>query len=355
MIIFIGLLLLLALYKCKPKFNKEFYADYASGVQTRSINGICIMLILFSHTFAKVAPMGVFDTIYEPMRIFLGQFVVVPFLFYSGYGIMESINRKENYIKTFPKKRFLKIVIRFAIITILYIILHIILGTQYSIPHILLSFTGVTTIGNGNWYILSTFVFYISIILCFNLFKTNKILATIGVTVCLIILMIIEILFDFPSYYYSTTIFFAVGMFYSLLKKPFDRIVMKNNVVWASCLVISVLGFVFSKVLVDKLVVFYPMWCGFGMLMILCTTMKIKIGNKALIWLGETTFFNITLQGLSQIILVKYLTNNYLIYILVTIISLVLVWVVDKLFKKGENYIKFKTKKDKKEREHVTF
>lgn len=344
MIIFIVLLFILALYKCKPKFNKGFYEDYSSINQTRSINGICIMLILLSHTFAKVSAGDVFDKVYEPMRIFLGQFVVVPFLFYSGYGIMESINNKDDYIKTFPKKKFLKIVVQFAIITVLYIILHLILGTNYSIPHILLSFTGITTIGNGNWYILSTFVFYISIILCFNLFKKNKVLATVGVTFCLVLLMAVEILLDFPTYYYSTTIFFAVGMFYSLLKKPFDKVVMKNNVVWGICLLISVLGFVVLKGFMDKSVLFYPIWCGFGMLMILFVTMKVRVENKALIWLGKTTFFNITLQGISQIVFTKFLTNNYLIYILVIVVSLLLVWIADILFKKGESFITYKIK-----------
>ncbi|MBQ7340044.1 MAG: acyltransferase family protein [Clostridia bacterium] len=324
MIIFIGLLLILALYKINPKFNKSFYTDYASIEQTRSINGICIMLILLSHTFARISPNGVLDEIYEPMRIFLGQFVVVPFLFYSGYGVMESIKRKNDYIKTFPRKRFLRIVIEFAIITVVYIILNLCLGNKYSIPHVLLSFTGVTTIGNGNWYILSTFVFYISIILCFNLFRKSKILATIGVTACLVALMVVEMILDFPSYYYSTTIFFAVGMFFSFIKETFDKIVMKNNIVYFIFLVLAILGFAFLKKLVDKTVIFYPVWCGFGMLSILLITMKIKVANKPLIWLGKTTFFNFTLQGISQIIFTKYLTNNYLIYCLVIIVTLIL-------------------------------
>ena len=259
---------------------------------------------------------------------------------------MESLNKKENYIKIFPKKRFLKIVVQFVIITALYIILHLILGSNYSIPYILLSFTGITSIGNGGWYILSTFTFYISIILCFSIFKKNKVLATAGVTFFLILLMVVEILLDFPTYYYSTTIFFAVGMFYSLLKKPFDKFVMKNNVVWGICLTISVLGFVFLKGFMDKSVIFYPIWCGFGMLMILFVTMKVRIENKALIWLGKTTFFNFTLQGISQILFTKYLTNNYLIYMLVIVVSLLLTYLADYLFKKGETFTLIRNKKN---------
>jgi len=336
MIIFVALLLILSLYKCKPIFNKGFHEDYASRDQSRAINGICIMLILLSHTFAKVAPADVFDKAYEPMRIFLGQFVVVPFLFYSGYGIMESLNRKPGYLKIFPRKRFLKIVLQFSIITVIYIAMHLCLQSGYSIPYMLLSFTGITSIGNGGWYILSTFFFYAMIILWFNVFRKRKVLGVIFVTASFVALILVEILLEFPTYYYNAVIFFAVGMFYSLLKKPFDSLIMKNNFIWAAVFVVSLVGFAFLKKCMDVSPLFYPIWCGFGMLAILCLTMKVKIQNKALLWLGTTTFYNFTLQGIPQIIFTKYLSNNYLIYALVVVVSLILTYAADKAFIKCE-------------------
>jgi peptidoglycan/LPS O-acetylase OafA/YrhL len=142
MIIFIVLLLFLVLYQCKPRFDRGFYEDYASRNQTLAINGIFITLILLSHTFAKVNSGDVFDRLYEPMRVFLGQFVVVPFLFYSGYGIMESLSKKEGYLKTFSKNRFLKIFMQFSVITLVYIVMHLLLNSEYSWLKIVLSFTG---------------------------------------------------------------------------------------------------------------------------------------------------------------------------------------------------------------------
>lgn len=333
MIIFVGLLFLLCLWNIKPLFKRNFYDDYLSMEQTRSINGICIILILLSHTFAKITPQGVLDEIYSPMRIFLGQMVVVPFLFYSGYAIMQSINTKQAYIKTFPKKRFLKIAYQFFIITIIYILMHLILNSEYSVLEYVLSFTGITSVGNGGWYILSTFVYYSAIIICFNIFKSNKILATIGVTLCLVALMLTEILLDFPSYYYSTTIFFAVGMFFYFIKPIFDKVVMKNNFIYLVSLIVCIVAFILLKSLVEKTVLVYPVWCGFGMLSILLVTMKVKISNKALMWLGETTFFNFTLQGIPQIIFTKYLSNSYIIYILVIITTLILTYLASRLFK----------------------
>ena len=321
MIIFVAILFLVALYQCKPRFDRGFYEDYASRDQTLAINGLCIALILLSHTFARLHPNDLFDKAYEPMRLFLGQFVVVPFLFYSGYGMMESLTKKEGYLKTFPKKRFLKIVVQFFIITVLYIVMHLLLKSDYSWAKMLLSFTGITSIGNGGWFILSLFFFYAMILVWFHIFRNNKVLAVVGVALSFVALMVVEVLLGFDTYYYNIVYFFPVGMFYSLLKKPFDRFVMKNNFIWGAVFLVSLLGFCFVKQISSML---YPVWCGFGMLAILCLTMKVKIGNKALLWLGATAFFNFTLQGIPQTIFSKYLTNNYLIYVFVIVTALLL-------------------------------
>lgn len=111
---------------------------------------------------------------------------------------------------------------------------------------------------------------------------------------------------------------------------------MKNNITWAITLLIGIAGFAFLKNLVDKSVLFYPLWCGFGMLMILCITMKVRIQNNALVWLGKTVFFIFTLQGIPQIVFSRFLNNNYLIYILVIISILPLTFLVDRLFQKAE-------------------
>lgn len=334
MILFFIVVLFLAFFRSKPIWGKDFYSDYVCPDQTRSINGIFILLILLSHTFAKLSSNDMLDAVYTSVRVFLGQFVVVPFLFYSGYGIMDSISKKESYLRTFPKKRFLRLATQFFLISLLYIPMHLLLQSDYSVTDYLLSFLGIRSVGNGGWFMLSTFVYYISIILCFHLFKRSKVAAVIATTGCLIALMVIEIMLDFPSYYYSTTIFFAVGMFYCLLKKYFDQLVMKNNYTWAIFFLAGIFGFIFLKGFISRSVLFYPIWCGFGMLTILCLTMKVKIQNNVLIWLGKVVFFIFTLQGIPQNIFSRLLQNNYLYYITVIACSLILAFFADRIFNK---------------------
>ncbi|MBO5929299.1 MAG: hypothetical protein J6Q42_04700, partial [Clostridia bacterium] len=113
-----------------------------------------------------------------------------------------------------------------------------------------------------------------------------------GVAGSFVALIIVEVLLGFETYFYNTVYFFVVGMFYSFLKKPFDAFIMKNNYIWGAVTLVSLFGFCFLKQISSAL---YPVWCGCGMLLILCLTMKVKIGNKVLHWLGTTIFFNFTL------------------------------------------------------------
>ena len=102
MIIFVALLLILSLYKCKPIFNKGFHEDYASRDQSRAINGICIMLILLSHTFAKVAPALpylVFTSIIPALVSMLAIIVLI----IAGFTYYTSVAKDEPF-----KSRFLE-------------------------------------------------------------------------------------------------------------------------------------------------------------------------------------------------------------------------------------------------------
>ncbi|MDY3811676.1 hypothetical protein [Eubacterium sp.] len=73
------------------------------------INGIFTMLILVSHASMYMDYGGVWiDDAYGEFRSYLGQFVVAPFLFYSGFGIMESIAKKRKQLcKKHTPKAFL--------------------------------------------------------------------------------------------------------------------------------------------------------------------------------------------------------------------------------------------------------
>ena len=71
-----------------------------SKEQTTCINGIFVLFVFLSH-------FGQYETMpWNWLLLGLGQLMVAPFLFYSGYGIMEQIQRRGIvYIDGMPRKK----------------------------------------------------------------------------------------------------------------------------------------------------------------------------------------------------------------------------------------------------------
>ena len=80
------------------------------------IKGAFILLVFNSHICDYWGESNI-------IRGFLGQMIVVPFLFYSGYGVMESIKMKGlDYIKSIPCHRILSTLLNFDVAVCVYIV-----------------------------------------------------------------------------------------------------------------------------------------------------------------------------------------------------------------------------------------
>lgn len=171
MTIFLLLIIIISLWQIK--FPKPVLSginnNYLEISRTNSIKGIFILLVFLSHARNYISAYAEYSQnplngIYDIFQNHLGQGVVIMFLFYSGYGVMESIKKKgTNYINAIPKKRFAKTLINFDIAVIIFILLNLCLSTlkNYTIPKVLLSFIGWESVGNSNWYIFAMLVMYL--------------------------------------------------------------------------------------------------------------------------------------------------------------------------------------------------
>jgi len=91
-------LLCIMLYKVKLAPVQSFHNDYLSHKNTVLVNGVFVILVYLSHSSAKVELSHSLDTFYLLFKQHLLQLVVVTFLFYSGYGMCESMKRKKGYV-----------------------------------------------------------------------------------------------------------------------------------------------------------------------------------------------------------------------------------------------------------------
>lgn len=133
---------------------------------TDAIKGIFIMVVFLNHISEYYNYVGAnLNTWYDKVLFLIpkgfGQLMVVMFLFYSGYGVMESIKRKGmTYVDMMPKKRVLGTLINFDIAVCVFAITMVLLGKTLALESFLLSLTGWDSMGNSNWYIFAIVVCY---------------------------------------------------------------------------------------------------------------------------------------------------------------------------------------------------
>ena len=159
---------LLSIINIKIKGLNDFYYDYMNLENTSPIKGIFVWLIILSHIKSYY------------IRRHFGQKMVSLFLFYSGYGINESIEKKGIiYVKTLPKKGII-LYIKFQLILLLFFLNNLILGIKINIKKYFLSMIFKKNIGNSNWFAFTVINLYFFSYLSFAFIK-NKNYIIIGV------------------------------------------------------------------------------------------------------------------------------------------------------------------------------
>ena len=315
---------------------KDFNAEYLSKNTTQSVNGFFAVLVFCRHFKQYV----VFEDNWANKLFlltdgFLGQLIVVMFFLYSGYGIFRQIQNSSDraYIRSFLGNRFLPIWIKFTICICLFIITDIITGRikDFSFLEILLAFTGWTSIGNSNWFMFDTFVFYFLVFISFFRSLTN----IRGLVIFSVLTSVFAALpfFVQSSIWWNTLFCFPLGMWYALFKERIELLLRKPSHYWILLIILSI--------------IFVPLWIiryrlgglphialsAVFAFIILLITMKISIGNSILGYLGKHLFSFYMLQRIVFTAYRHLFHNIYLFFIISLFTTIVVATLFDKLVK----------------------
>ena len=312
----------------------EFNREYLSRDNTRNIKGLFVILVLFSHYVQYVSMNSVWDEPYMALREHLNQMVVVPFLFYSGYGMMKSIQKKGNaYVKTIMSKRFFRVWFDFAVAVACFWVLGLALGKKYPIKRVLLSFVGWDSIGNSNWYILGTLILYFLIFIAFMLAHVSRskwyhILGCALFTVFTIFVVFVFMKVGRPNYYYNTLVIFPVGCWYALVKERVDQFLWKNDFRFMSVSSVVICAYCFAYMYRWKYgIEGYTVWGLLFVLVFLIVTMKFSFKSDLIGWFGDHVFSVYILQRIPMMILSHYgwfANRKYMFLILSVLFTVVL-------------------------------
>lgn len=321
----------------KTTDNKNYIADYMSVEKTTAVKGIFILLVFISHfntyvDFTSAGDIAYFDAFGQ-----IGQRMVTLFMLYSGYGVMESIKKKNmQYVHKIPVTRVLGTFFRFDIAVFLFLIVQLILKTQLDTKRIILAFTSWSAIGNSNWYIFAIVVCYVLTFISFEIFRDKG--NYIPAAVCLGVLVTAYVaVFHFtelrPSRYYNTVLCYVLGVFLSIFKDKFDKLFGNNSTLWAVTFFLSVIA-TFVAYDHGKRFVFYEISMFTFTLAVVLFTMHVSLNNKILRWFGEHLFSVYILQRLPMIIFKKLGLADYNIYLYFFVclaVTVVIAYAFDKL------------------------
>lgn len=218
MFFLLGLFGVICLLGARPVLKREILPDYLSVDYTQTVKGFFIVLVFFSHFNSYVTYSINTDLIYKQVVGAFGQSMVTMFLFYSGFGVMESIRNKGiDYVRKMPRDRILRTWFSFAVAVLLFTGLALIRRTPFTMGQFFLSLTGWESMGNSNWYIF--------VILCLYLitYGVFRLLPSMGETGKIWLVTLLTVLGVFvlqhwqikPIHWYDTALCYPLGMLYS--------------------------------------------------------------------------------------------------------------------------------------------
>lgn len=271
--------------------------DYLSKENTTSVNGIFILVVFINHVQSYISLPEVFHT----ALLGIGQLMVAMFLFYSGYGVMESIQKKgREYVHGIPVKRVGKVLSEFALAVLFFAFTDVLCGISFTPAQFFLSLVGWESLGNSNWYIFVILCLYLFTWLSFEI-AGEKRWCALGLVMLFTILLFGVLHETKDNWWYNTLTAYPFGMFVSITKEKWEKL-LNRTAFW-----IIVLAASFCLTLVLKPVsghatahlLMTVSYCIF----VLCLTKKVPVYHPVLYWLGTHLFEIYILMRIPMIVM----------------------------------------------------
>lgn len=167
-------LIVLCFWGAKVKFGrKEFNEDFASLDTMKSLRGFAAIGVILHHISQ--------EDIFQKSKVLTpfvnaGAYFVAIFFFCSGYGLIKSLNSKENYLKGFVKNRIVKaIIVPFYVNVLLYALALVIAGVKMPTAQWITNFAGLTMMNSYAWFPIVLTILYLTFFLTFRFIKKRPV------------------------------------------------------------------------------------------------------------------------------------------------------------------------------------
>lgn len=231
----------------RPRLHYGLPTDgsYMSHDRTMMINGFFMVLMVLRHISIFCCPVQPEDEwYYTHVDVPMLQFIVCTYFFYSGYGIMYSLQTKGRlYLRQLLTRRFTGLYIRFGFAAAIACTFTALVTENF--PAQAQKFV-YTMIGCGGWwFIVMSLALYLLTWISFSLVSFSpdnlrRSAAAIGI-LTILIGIVITLMFPYKTFsWLSTEWCFPAGMLYCIHRRKLEYIVRKSRIpcfLWGSALI----------------------------------------------------------------------------------------------------------------------
>ena len=346
---------LLLLWGAKWSGRTAWNGEFLSLEQCKHWQGFFAVCIMLHHASQKTcAPWLNKRWIIPGLEPFVlsGFWFVAFFLVCSGYGLYKSVKAKPDYLNGFVRRRVLPMVAAYYVTGWIFLAVRLFMGQKISALHMILYITGVGHANPNAWYVMVVPLFYLAFYVSFRMFRREG--AALASTTALVLLwVLIGCATDHNDWYicgewwYNTAAFFPLGLFLAKYEKGFVRAAKRAYLPLLALSIAAIWGLhVYSQFAQDYFGyycewnphlherIFRRLMCviaqvgvaGAFVLFILLVMMKLRIGNRALRFMGGITLEFYLIHGLyvelfgfdfMKILPSVYYIRNVALYVLV--------------------------------------
>lgn len=219
--------------------------DYLSLEYTKYLKGILALVVVFCHIQYGRTTIPIFK-----IFNYVGDLAVSCFFFFSGYGLISQyLKNSEGYLKTFFRKRIVKILFAYMIFICIYLIYYFVSGTFKSFDDIITFTKSGSLIVSHSWYIIDIIILYAAFYIIAKIFKENYKFIIIGMYGFVTFLTLIMICFEMSEFWYVSIFSLCFGMSYKIIQEKIDnKNIKKYYIIIAVIFIIfEILQFIINK------------------------------------------------------------------------------------------------------------
>ncbi len=319
--------------------------------QAKMIQAFACLSVILHHLTQDITNFGWKPKGPITVYSFIGCLCTAVFFFFSGYGLITSLDQKETYLKGFLKHRLPAVLIPFWLINILGIVMIMVAkGRKFSVAEVIGNITGITLVDGNGWFIIEIVFLYIAFYILFSLIK-NRDLATAlmcAVTLGIIVYSFMQghdegenVHWFRGEWWYNSTLTFAYGMVFARVKDRFAAFCVKYYAgmltLFGVLSVVAIVANIYAQLRLgyyhepvhhgvrDAVItlVIQSLSCLIVTTLLLIMNMRIVLGNRALVFIGGISLQLFLIHGfIEDYIFAGRGLNDFLYYLAVLAASI---------------------------------